>query len=55
MSDVEKAKKPAKKTTKEQAPAPVELPAVGSAAPVELPAVGSAARKAMILQGLIKE
>jgi len=48
MSDVEKAKKPAKKTTKE----PVVAPAV---APAELPPVGSAARKAMILQGLIKE
>jgi hypothetical protein len=48
MSDVEKAKKPAKKTTKE----PVLAPAV---VPAELPPVGSAARKAMILQGLIKE
>jgi len=48
MSDVEKAKKPAKKTTKE----PVVAPAV---VPAELPPVGSAARKAMILQGLIKE
>jgi hypothetical protein len=44
MSDVEKAKKPVKKAVKEQAPASVELPPVGSAA-----------RKAMILQGLIKE
>lgn len=44
MSDVEKAKKPAKKATKEQAPVQAELPPVGSAA-----------RKAMILQGLIKE
>lgn len=44
MSDAEKAKKPAKKAVKEQA-----------ANPVELPPVGSAARKAMILQGLIKE
>jgi hypothetical protein len=48
MSDVEKAKKPAKKTAKE----PVVAPAV---VPAELPPVGSAARKAMILQGLIKE
>lgn len=48
MSDVEKAKKPAKKTTKE----PVVAPAV---VPAELPPVGSAARKALILQGLIKE
>ena len=44
MSDAEKVKKPAKKAVKEQAPAPVGLPPVGSAA-----------RKAMILQGLIKE
>lgn len=42
---VEKAKKqPAKKPAKDQAQAPMELPPVGSAA-----------RKAMILQGLIKE
>lgn len=48
MSDVEKAKKPAKKTTKESVVAPAVVPA-------ELPPVGSAARKALILQGLIKE
>jgi len=48
MSDVEKAKKPAKKTTKEPTKEPIVVPA-------ELPPVGSAARKAMILQGLIKE
>lgn len=43
MSD-EKAKKPVKKAEKAQAPAPAALPPVGSAA-----------RKAMVLQGLIKE
>jgi hypothetical protein len=46
MSD-EKAKKPAKKPAKAQ----VEH----APAPGDLPPVGSAARKAMILQGLIKE
>lgn len=40
----EKPKKSTKKVTQEQ-----------QAAPVELPPVGSAARKAMIMQGLIKE
>lgn len=46
MSD-EKAKKPAKKPAKPQ----VEQAQVSAA----LPPVGSAARKAMLLQGLIKE
>ena len=51
MSDVEKAKKPAKKPAKEQAKEQVEQAQVSA----DLPPVGSAARKAMILQGLIKE